>query len=128
MDRLVKPKKEPEQPGETDVQVSNEGMVKPQADDPAENVTTSGPDKVLSDVDVNQLIKPQDKEEQSEEAYANADDKQENQANTEAENNTKAKSAKSSILNVFKRKKKEPEKTQEDADASAQSENETPAE
>jgi len=129
MDRLVKPKKEPEQTGETDAQIGGEGMINPQADEPVENVTPSGPDKVLSEADVDQLAKPQDKkEEQAEEANADAGEKQEKETNAGAENTTKAKSAKSSILNVFKRKKKEPEKAPEDTDASAQSGNETPPE
>ena len=129
MDRLVKPKKEPEQTGEADVQVGGEDVINTQADDPAENVKPSGPDKVLSDTDADQLIKPQDKkEEQPEEANADTGGKQEKEANAEAENATKPKSAKSSILNVFKRKKKETEKTQENADVSAQPGNETPPE
>ncbi len=129
MDRLVKPKKEPEQAGEADVQVGGEDVINTQADDPAENVKPSGPDKVLSDTDADQLIKPQDKkQEQPEETNADAGGKQEKEANAEAENATKPKSAKSSILNVFKRKKKETEKTQENADVSAQPGNETPPE
>jgi hypothetical protein len=91
-------------------------MIDAQANEPAENVTPSGPDKVLSDADMGLLVKPQEKEDvKSEEANDDTVEKQEKETDSETENTTKAKSAKSSILNVFKRKKKEPEKPQEDS-------------
>ena len=100
------------------------------ADDTAENITPSGPDKVLSDDDVDQFTKPQDKkDEKTEEADADAGEKQDEESDPDTENAAKAKSAKNSILSVFKRKKKEPEKPQEEnTDASAQSGNEIPPE
>ena len=86
-------------------------------------------DKILSNADVDQLTKPQDKkDEQTMENNADAGNKLNKETDSETEDAAKTKSAKSSILNVFKRKKKEPEKPQEDTEASAPSGDETPPE
>ena len=125
MDRFVKPKTV--QPIETDAQASNdEDKVDAKADDAGSQIAApAGPDSVLSDADASQLIKPQEKKDDQPEAVdtepGDADKKEEGETDEASE----AKEPKSSILNVFKRKRKvkakeETEPPKEDTDASAQ--------
>ena len=125
MDRFVKPKTV--QPIETDAQASNdEDKVDAKADDAGSQIAApAGPDSVLSDADASQLIKPQEKKDDQPEAVdtepGDADKKEEGETDEASE----VKEPKSSILNVFKRKRKvkakeETEPPKEDTDASAQ--------
>lgn len=125
MDRFVKPKTV--QPIETDAQASNdEDKVDAKADDAGSQIAApAGPDSVLSDADASQLIKPQEKKDDQPEAVdtepGDADKKEEGETDEASE----VKEPKSSILNVFKRKRKvkakeETKPPKEDTDASAQ--------
>ena len=125
MDRFVKPKTV--QPIETDAQASNdEDKVDAKADDAGSQIVApAGSDSVLSDADASQLIKPQEKKDDQPEAVdtepGDADKKEEGETDEASE----VKEPKSSILNVFKRKRKvkakeETKPPKEDKDASAQ--------
>ena len=125
MDRFVKPKTV--QPIETDAQASNdEDKVDAKANDAGSQIAApAGPDSVLSDADASQLIKPQEKKDDQPEAVdtepGDADKKEEGETDEASE----VKEPKSSILNVFKRKRKvkakeETKPPKEDTDASAQ--------
>lgn len=125
MDRFVKPKTV--QPIETDAQASSdEDKVDAKADDAGSQIAApAGPDSVLSDADASQLIKPQEKKDDQPEAVdtepGDADKKEEGETDEASE----VKEPKSSILNVFKRKRKvkakeETKPPKEDKDASAQ--------
>ncbi len=119
MDRFVKPKT---------VQVK-EADVK--ADDAGSQAAPAGPDSVLSDADVDKLIKPQEKKDEQPEVVDEVVDTEPGDADkkeaeaTEDVSEAKEPEPKSSILNVFKRKRKvktkeETEQPQENTDASAQ--------
>ena len=130
MNRFVKPKTV--QPIVTDAQVSNEDKIDAKADDTGSEIAApAGPDSVLSDADVSQLIKPQEEKADQPEVVdtkpADTDtEKKEADAVDEAEDVPEAKEPKSSILDVFKRKRKvkakeeTDEQPKEDTDASAQ--------
>ncbi|MHC4728698.1 MAG: S1 RNA-binding domain-containing protein, partial [Planctomycetota bacterium] len=127
MDRFVKPKVKTDQAKEADAQMSNEGQISAEADDTDKQTAPVSSETILSDADVDQLAKPQEKkDDQSEEADgkpSEADKKED-----ETPDASKAKSTKDSILSVFKRKKKVPsdskteenEQPQEDTEASAE--------
>ncbi|MHC4105065.1 MAG: 30S ribosomal protein S1 [Planctomycetota bacterium] len=127
MDRFVKPKVKTDQAKEADTQMSNEGQISAEADDTDKQTAPVSSETILSDADVDQLAKPQEKkDDQSEEAdgkQSEADKKED-----ETPDASKAKSTKDSILSVFKRKKKVPsdskteenEQPQEDTEASAE--------
>jgi predicted RNA-binding protein with RPS1 domain len=126
MDRFVKPKTV--QAKEADAQVSNEDKIDAKADDAGSKIDApAGPDSVLSNADVDRLVRPQEKKDDQPEVVdtepgnADADKKK---ADT-TEEVPEAKEPKSSILNVFKRKRKvkakeETEQPPENTDASAQ--------
>ena len=134
MDRLVKPKGKTDQANEADTRVGSEVKINAEADDAGKQTAPAGPDTILSDTEMDKLIKPKDKKnEQSEQANAEtsvAGNKEGESAGEEGGNASKVKGSKSSILSVFKRKKKapsdskteEPEQSQEDTEASAQAE------
>jgi small subunit ribosomal protein S1 len=127
MSRLVKPQEKTVQvqAKEADVQVSNEDKIDAKADDAGSKIAPAGTDSVLSDADVDQLVRPQEKKDDQPEVVdtepGDADKKEADAADDVSE----AKEPKSSILSVFKRKRKvktkeETEQHQEDTDASAQ--------
>ncbi|MCP4263038.1 MAG: 30S ribosomal protein S1 [Planctomycetes bacterium] len=140
MDRFVNPKGKTDQAKEADAQMSNEGDVTAEAGDAGKQAAPAGPDTILSDADVDQLAKPQEKkDEKPEEADAepsNADKKEDENPDAEAADASKAKSAKGSILSVFKRKKKAPsdskaeeaEQPKDDSEVSAEAESESSSE
>ncbi len=142
MDRLVKPKDKISQDNEADAGMSSERKSNAEAVDTARHMAPAGPDTILSDAEMDRLIKPQEKKDkQSEEANAelkDAAEKEDEAVGAEAEESSKAKGTKNSILSVFKRKKKtpsdnnvkteEPEQPQEHADASAQASSDSPPE
>jgi predicted RNA-binding protein with RPS1 domain len=127
MNKFVKPKTV--QLIETDAPVSNEDKTDAKADDSGSEIAApAGPDSVLPDADVSQLIKPQEEKADQPEVVDTepADtDKKEADETDEAEEVSEVKEPKSSILNVFKRKRKakakeETEQPPENTDASAQ--------
>jgi predicted RNA-binding protein with RPS1 domain len=150
MDRFVKPKEKAVQVKEADDQVSNEDKIDVKADDAGSKITApADPDSVLSNTDVDRLVRPQEEKDDqpevvdTESADANKEvvDTEPADANKEvvdtepgeedkkkadeAEDASEAKESKSSILDVFKRKRKvktkeETEQPQENTDASAQ--------
>ena len=135
MNRFVKPKTV--QPIVTDAQVGNEDKTDAKADEAGSEIAApAGPDSVLSDADVSQLIKPQEEKADQPEVVDTkpADtEKKEADAVDEADDVSEAKEPKSSILDVFKRKRKvkakeETEQPPEDTDASAQAGDESPEE
>ncbi|MHC4585551.1 MAG: 30S ribosomal protein S1 [Planctomycetota bacterium] len=134
MDRFVKPKEKAVQAKEPDVQVSNEDKIDAEADDAGSKVAPADSDNVLSDADVDKLVKPQEKKDDQPELVdtepgdaAKGDAAKDDAAKKEADaadDASEAKEPKSSILNVFKRKRKvkakeEAEQPQENTDASA---------
>jgi len=134
MDRFVNPK--PVQPIETDAQVSNEDKTDTKADDADTGSEIAAPvesDKAISD-DVSMLIKPQEKQDDPhEEAVDTESAETEKKADEVVEEVSEAKEPKSSILNVFKRKRKakakeETEQPSENTDASAQAGDDSPEE
>ncbi len=135
MNRFVKPKTV--QLIETDAPVSNEDKTDAKADDSGSEIAApAGPDSVLPDADVSQLIKPQEEKADPPEVVDTepADtEKKEADETDEAEDVSEAKEPKSSILNVFKRKRKvkakeETEQPSENTDASAQAGDGSPEE
>jgi len=134
MDRLVKPKDTTDQANEADARMSSEGKINAEAANTNKHMAPANPATILSDADMDRLVKPlEKKDEQSEEANAEtsvAGKKEGESAADEEGDASKAKGTKSSILSVFKRKKKvpsdnnvkteEPEQPQEDTEASAQ--------
>ena len=137
MNRFVKPKTI--QLIETDAPVSNEDKTDAKADDTGSEIAApAGPDSVLPDADVSQLIKPQEEKADQPEVVdtkpADTDtEKKEADAVDAADDASEAKEPKSSILNVFKRKRKvkakeETEQPPENTDASAQAGDDSPEE
>jgi len=130
MDRLVKPQEKTDQAKEADAQMSNEDKIDAKADDAGSQITPAGPDSVLSDADVDRLVKPQEKkDDQPEVVDTEPGDAGKREADA-ADDVSEAKEPKSSILSVFKRKRKvktkeETEQPQENTDASAQAGNDS---
>lgn len=124
MDRLVKSKDKTEQTKEADAKITNKAVIDAEADDAGKQTAPASQDTILSDVDMDKLIRPQDKEdEQSDQAkdHVNVADKKESEpAEEEDDNAFKAKGAKNSILSVFKRKKKAPSQSNEQTEVSEQ--------
>ncbi len=128
MNRLVKPQKKTDQAKEADTQTSSEEKIDAKADDAGSQRAPAGPDSVLSDADVDELVKPQEKkDEQPEVVDTEPGDAGKREADV-TDDVSEAKEQKSSILSVFKRKRKvktkeETEQPQENTDASAQAGN-----
>jgi predicted RNA-binding protein with RPS1 domain len=127
MDRLVRPKEKTDRDTEqADTEAPKEHAAA-EAQDTPEEPAPPGSDDTVSQTDTQQAMETQEKKEEKPEQPVTepsaADTKEE-----KAEDESKAKGAKSSILNVFKRRKKEtsqekaeePEQAGQSAEASAQ--------
>jgi small subunit ribosomal protein S1 len=124
MDRFVKPKENTVQPKQADVQVSSEDKIDAKADDAVSQIAPSGPDSVLSNADVDRLVKTQEKKDDPPEVVDTGPGDVAEKEDGVADDASEAKESKSSILNVFKRKRKVKTKDetehQENTDASVQ--------
>ncbi len=124
MDRFVKPKENTVQPKQADVQVSSEDKIDAKADDAVSQIAPSGPDSVLSNADVDRLVRTQEKKDDQPEVVDTGPGDVAEKEDDVADDASEAKESKSSILNVFKRKRKVKTKDetehQENTDASVQ--------
>ena len=125
MNRFVNPKEKTVQSEQADAQVSNKDKIDAKADDAGSRIDPAGPDSVLSNADVERLVKPREKKDDQPEVVDTEPGDADTKEADETEDASDAKEPKSSILSVFKRKRKvktkeETEQSQEDTDASAQ--------
>lgn len=125
MNRFVNPKEKTVQSEQAGAQVSNKDKIDAKADDAGSRIDPAGPDSVLSNADVERLVKPREKKDDQPEVVDTEPGDADTKEADETEDASDAKEPKSSILSVFKRKRKvktkeETEQSQEDTDASAQ--------
>ena len=125
MSRFVKPKEKAVQAKEADAQVSNEDKIDAKADDAGSQIAPADPDSVLSNADIDRLVRPQEKKDDQPEVVDTEPGDADKKKADAPDDVSEPKEPKSSILSVFKRKRKvkakeETEQPQENTDASAQ--------